>query len=228
MKSLTFSIDSQAPMQDEIDAARASANQALKDAERRERLSLLVNVFLAIPVLQLLYYAYQYGPGAEGGAYAVAIGVFVASMVCFFGVPLGFTVSYLAALAFEFAALLHLPDSRGLLVPLIVGAIGSGIAFTWHDKRVTQVELEASETLKSMTTLNFTEHPKELVEFVDLATSDADIRAYQHQIASMGRLPVLGEFYAAKQWCSTAEARRTLQAQVTQANEALAKLACPI
>ena len=54
MKSLTFSIDSQAPMQGEIDAARASANQALKDAGRRKRLNMFACLAFATFYLVML------------------------------------------------------------------------------------------------------------------------------------------------------------------------------
>lgn len=127
-----------------------------------------------------------------------------------FAVTVAFAGAFVGAVAFVGAALL------GLAV-LLGGAVA-------NERWINAPRSQTYTTIESLTDLEHSELPDECITFVKWCEEDTTLKTYQHQLATMGRHPILAEYEAAMEWMTTREERKSEVARHTQAKQACERL----
>lgn len=97
-------------------------------------------------------------------------------------------------------------------------------AFDWLDTRRRAAQTEFDSLLE----LESSEFPQECLDFVAWCEADPTLAQYQHQLVSMNRKPVTGEYTAAKAWINSVGERQSEEELQEKAREACERMRRPI
>ena len=78
--------------------------------------------------------------------------------------------------------------------------LGSFVVFKIWELRIKKPFALSRKLLSETTELNHNDDPEECINFVKWCTEDETLRAFQNQLARIGRHPIRAEYLAAKEW----------------------------
>ena len=171
---------------------------------------------------------------AEVGSIVIAAGV--SSLIVWLSATVGIlaglgligapTLGALAA-AFVIFSLAMAPNANSginAIASLLASAVVLALVYaklSW----VTVPRAKANGDLDRLELLTPISHPEQCIEFVKWVATDKTIRAYQHQLASMGRTPIMAEYQLAKSWMAQKDEYAKNGISIENAKLAFAKLA---
>lgn len=216
----TITINASPPTSQHLAEQRRSASAVLAQCAKIERRFLTFSVAAAFVGVAMLLWAWR--AGLLDGFTLMAAVLFVGAVV---GVgTLEGTLVFAAAGA---VVLVFLGGGAGAFVGVGGGAlVVAGALF--HDNWIVDTRAAAQSLLSDLVELEYSDLPDECEDFVRMCEADSDVRAYQHQLAAMGRKPVLAEYNAAKLWVERSEHRLSAQEKSERARVACDRLAQPV
>lgn len=204
---MKFDLTQPAPGPAQLATARREAASMLTRIRRRERLYWLSALMLGALGIGTLYFAWS---GGLVGAGAIVTMVMVAAAGA---------VAVMVAAAGAGAV-------AGAVMGVGVGVVAGVVVV--YDLWIDTPRNRANATLGSLVELEASTLPEQCIQFMDWVEADEMVRAYQHQLAALGRKPVVAEFEAAKTWVEGSALRTVENERIEKARQACAKMAAAV
>jgi hypothetical protein len=164
-------------------------------------------------------------------AVGVAVGVALAVTV-WIGVPVTVWVAVAVGILAGVAAGFAVGISAGVAARGMAGGAGMimvvGAGMYLYDRLINQPRATSEEALNGLVEMEASSHPAQCIAYMEWVDSDETIRHYQHQLASIGRKPVMAEYELFKAWVKDARNRQSEQEKIEQARLACARMGVSI
>lgn len=236
--NLNFDVSMPAPTQQQIIEERAQCLATFDRLRKKNWQSRVLAVVLAASALAIFLLVRQDGV-VENLNYVLgpiatlaALGLMAATADADEGAALlGGILGGIVALALAgLAATMANPDVEDT-VGLLIGVLVFFFSTLWtffYIARVDGPQRTVRRRLAALEELLPENHPDHCIAYLEMVETDEALQSYQFQINTMGRKPVLGDFYAAQLWMSGRPTRLATAAKKTQAMAACAKFAATV
>ena len=142
------------------------------------------------------------------------------------------TLTVILAVILMFFYIIFLDDLYSLSVVVAVALVAIlvvGGALDYFERNfIKKPKAHAKKELRSLFELEASYNPSQCIQFLKWCQKDDTLKAYQHQLAKMGRTPVIGEYLAAEQWIKSMELNKAKEQDQREANEACEQLKQPV
>ena len=230
---MMFDVSKPAPTQQQLAEERDQCLASYDQLRKKNWQSLAFAVLLAALALAIFVLVRQDGVSENLKHFFVPSATFAALLLLVVTADMDLGAAILGAIfggigAFLFgllAATVALPAVQNT-VGLLIGTFVFLSVALWTCVYISRIDmLRRSLELRTVALDDLLpeKHPDHCIAYLKMVESDEALQSYQFQVNSMGRRPVLGDFWAAQTWIAGRSARLEAAAKRSQAVEACAK-----